>query len=191
MSTVAGLLKTLFRNRRPRPPRSRTLPAEQQQLETLENRLAMAVDIAFQTPTGGAGEEWLTILANAGSDAYVQRVASASNDLFIADNSSFGDREVVPNADTAFDNLYVFNGQRVERATSFANDETRFGVPIGYPAGAVSSMEFRFRDSVSTGELITGRVRLANGDPDITFTNDNGDGSFGPNFSLKLASPTK
>jgi len=151
----------------------------------------MAVDVAFETPLGGTGERWLTVVANDGSDAYFQMAATPTNDLFIADNASFAGRTVVEGIDNRVDNIYVYNGQVVERGRTFADDASRFGLPEGYPGLGTAGNSLTFimpSVGIDTTEAISGVLDLGNaGNQAVTFTNvdSDGDGEFEPNFTIQ------
>ncbi len=142
--------------------------------ESLETRLALAVDVAFQSPAGGA-EDWITIVANQGSDVFMQMVATPTRDLFVADNASFANRQFITGVDAAIDSIYVFNGQVVERSVNYAIN-TRYGLPEGYPFefGTEGSLQFLLpSEGVDWSEQVSGVIDLndASGNELIYFAN--------------------
>ena len=113
------LLESLFglatRLRKRTSKRVRRRVRTRRHLESLESRLAMAVDVIFQPDVPGR-ENWVTVLASEGDSVFVQEVSNSENDLFIANNSSFfpgGDfpRVEVENFSSRFDTLAVRSGK--------------------------------------------------------------------------------
>lgn len=141
---MINLLKKLFspaKAGRAKILRSSRLPIRS--VESLEPRLALAVDVAFQSPAGGGGngERWITVLANGQSDVYMEMVATPTGDLFVADNAGFVGRKEVAAIDSTVDNIYVYNGQLVSRNRTFVDNELRYGLPEGYPSATQDSVE--------------------------------------------------
>lgn len=137
-------------------------------IEPLEARLAMTLDLGFQTPSG-AGEEWVTVMVNQGSDAFLQMVASPTEDLLIADNSSFVSPYTISQVDATIDNVYVYNGQLLERRsfTGAVNQPAGpaadgFGLPIGYPllGNPIDKLYFTFPSAVDASGSVTSGVFL-------------------------------
>lgn len=188
------LVRRLFARKQNRTSRRLAQQRTVRQLELLERRLALAVDVAFATPQGGSGERWLTIVANDGSDAYLQMVATPTEDLIIADNASFAGRTVVEGVDARFDNIYVYNGRVVNRTLSFADDAHRFGLPVGYPGLGTAGNSLTFimpSVGIDTTEPITGVLNLGNAAGQVvTFTNvdSDGDGEFESAFTIQSGS---
>lgn len=163
---------------RRRPARAR----DGRGLEPLESRLAMAVDIGFMSPTVGTGvENWLTVVANEGSEVFMQRVATPTQDLFIADNGRFVDRDVIDNVDSKIDSIYVYNGVPVSRAVNYTGG---VGVPLGYPwlGGDQAEQELRFllpSQGIDFTETISGTLNLQDGSSNRILSFANGpDGNF-------------
>lgn len=122
-------------------------------LETLEKRLAMTLDVSFQSPLGGGVENWVTVVLDEGSDAYMQVAATQDRSLLIADNSTFTElRSGAPVFSVPIepvDAVFVYNGQSLTReafdyeyfeypdgnqtATVVVGDG--LGLPDSYPAG--------------------------------------------------------
>ena len=136
--------------------------------ESLERRLAMAVDLGFQIPDGD-GEEWVTVMVSDGSDAYLQMVATPTQDLLVADNSSFARPTLyaIENVNDNVDNVYVYNGQKVSRQSfedgTVGND--LFGLPAGYPdststAGKIKSLRFPLTADIDLSSAVNGTFFL-------------------------------
>lgn len=101
-----------------RNPRGRRCFAGQRSaVERLEHRLPMAVDV-FVPPSVGGQENWVTVLADDGSDVYVQQIANSTRDLYVADNAAFRNRAAeIPNFQSQYDLLRVAEGSVLRRAT--------------------------------------------------------------------------
>ena len=86
------------------------------QAETLEQRLAMAINI-FPV-TGEMSSPWTVITSDDASDVYVQQVATAVPNLLVADNASFNRndnfKEII--GINSLTSLYVTNGTKVDIA---------------------------------------------------------------------------
>lgn len=201
MFAVTGLVRQLFQKRR-RSRRGKERREAVRLVESLERRLALAVDVGFQAPVGGNGERWLTVLANGletdargnvaytngspsladnGSDVYLQMVATPTRDLLIADNASFANAKAVVSVDAQIDNIYLFNGQVVDRTVEFSKDDTiQFGTPRGYPslANQISRLYFSLpSEEIDLDEPIVGALDLGDGSgPTIAITNNGGAG---------------
>ena len=104
------------------------------QMEHLENRLALAVDVVIGP--SGAGEEWIAVVADEGSDVYLKKDATSRNELRIADNASFlTNLDPIEDIDD-FDSIYVFHGQRVEQQVTFPG-QPGFDPNVGFAANNV------------------------------------------------------
>lgn len=146
MSKKTSFLKKLF-NRVDRDGlRRRKSRRPEAQVEQLEKRIALAVDVVVGVQ-GGSGEQWLTVLANDGSDVYMQM---ASDDLLIADNSSFSNSrdafENIADVDTNYSTIYAYNGSLVDQQVKFASE---FGyspdiglLPTSYPDANTQELTF-------------------------------------------------
>ena len=100
------------RSRRPRGPMARR-PATCGQTERLEDRLAMAINIF---PAGGElGSPWAVIASDGGDDVYVQQVATAAQNLLVADNASFNNASQIVGIN-GLTTLYATNGTAVSVA---------------------------------------------------------------------------
>lgn len=127
-----------------------------QAVERLEARLALAVDVAFQSPASATADNWIVILADArqtpetlqtwniasdvGSDIFMEVVATPTEDLFVADNASFLNRQEIPSINSVTDEIFVYSGTNVRRdafvvdvsnglGTAFQRTSAFFGVP--------------------------------------------------------------
>jgi hypothetical protein len=83
------------------------------QAETLEQRLAMAINI-FPV-TGELSSPWTVITSDDASDVYVQQVATATQNLLVADNASFNNASQIIGIDSST-SLYATNGKGVDIA---------------------------------------------------------------------------
>lgn len=150
--------------------------------EALEKRQVLAVGVALGVPGDGG---WLTVIANQGSDVFMQMAATPSNDLFIADNSSFTDRITITGVDGAYDFIHVYGGDSIvgrafDPIYDPADPAATFGVPIGYPwlNGDAQAGDLFFVCQTFTIDLqepVTGTLDLNDGSPNDTiyFTNVN------------------
>ena len=136
-------------------------------IEQLENRIAFAVDVVFGAEANfdegsfEGKEQWMTILLDEGSDAYLKMDATPTNDLMIADNSSFFGESLatIQNVDTRINSIHVYNGSLVDRQVRFPSEEgysPDFGLlPTSYPtsgeslAFAINSREIDLNSPVS------------------------------------------
>ena len=99
-------------------------------IEQLENRIAFAVDVVFGAEANfdegsfEGKEQWMTILLDEGSDAYLKMDATPTNDLMIADNSSFFGESLatIQNVDTRINSIHVYNGSLVDRQVRFPSE---------------------------------------------------------------------
>lgn len=180
---MKNYLRQIFRRRPKWGRKNRAANQRARQIETLERRLALAVDIAFQTPMGGAGERWVTLVANYGSDVFAQIAATPTTDLFVADNAGFTEREVVPNINNSVDNIYVYNGQTSSRTRSFADNIFRYGLPSEYPSQVnpppVDGISFMLPTAaIDIAEPILGVLSLGDNGAPVRFENfdSNNDG---------------
>lgn len=194
----------LFRGRRLKSSARLRSPASRDQRlvslaptpEHLETRLALAVDVAFTTPTTGAGERWSTILVNEGSDAYMKMVATPQDSLFVADNASFANRQEIsgPNGFNAtVDTLNVFNGQTVTPVVGEASGST-FGMPVGYPwqRGDATAGDLQFvlpTQQMDFNELVEGVLDLNDGSANDRIVFDNLSGGVPSNTFRITAGP--
>jgi hypothetical protein len=186
------------------------------QPESLEIRLALAVTVIdYFSNLGGAGEEWLLINADArqqaanlatwnqvdevGSDIYMEVVATPTEDLFVADNASFLNRQEFRAVNSSTDTIYVYSGTPVRRdafATAITtNVSANFGVPElfsngggtgyqplpgngDYPWWGGNAPQLSFvlpAEAVDFTEPFRGSIDLGTGDSTtnvVTFTND-------------------
>lgn len=184
------MLFTRFRSRRRATCRVRS---EQRFAESLENRLAMAADLAFLTPSAGNGDQWGTVVVNDGDEAFLQVVSSQTRDLRIADNAGFFNPTYIGNVDGRIDDLYVYNGTVVERELSFRDDVSRFGLPVGYPTSSSPVNQIQFTlpsEGIDTGSRISGTIDLGDDGELIRFENTrNSAGNYTSNFQV-LSGPT-
>lgn len=178
---MKNLLRQIFRRRRKGRRNTRAASLRARVVETLERRFALAVDVAFQTPTNGVGEKWVTIVANYGSDVFTQVAATPTTDLFVADNAGFTSRDVVPSINSTVDNVYVYNGQTSSRIRSFADDVFRYGLPVGYPSKlnppAAGGISFMLPSAaIDVTEPVIGVLSLGDvGGSQVTFENFDSD----------------
>ena len=157
-------------------------------MEQLENRLALAVDIVFGP--SGAGEEWIAVVADEGSDVYLKKDATSRNELRIADNSSFvTNLDPIENIDD-FDSIYVFHGQRVEQQVTFPG-EPGFTPDLGllpttYDSPGTQDLTFVLNTrTLELDESVVGTIDLGDGaGGTFSFRNvdDNLDGDFSENI---------
>lgn len=184
--------------------------------ESLEKRLALAVNVIdYFSTLDGAGEEWLLVNADArqsaanlatwnqvsdvGSDIYMEVVATPTEDLFVADNASFLDRQEFRAVNSSTDSIYVYSGTPVRRdafaTTVTTNVSANFGVPElfsngggngyqplpgngDYPWWGGNTAQLSFvlpAEAVDFTEPFSGSIELGTGDPTtnvVTFTND-------------------
>lgn len=141
------------------------------QAERLEERLAMAVDV--YTPPSGGTTDWITVMANEGSDVYLTAVATSSNDLYVASNASFINRQVITNGNNALDEVHVYNGVD---STSLVDFEQQVGTVANYPwfNGVQGTLRFPLASSaIDFTRPITGQIDLNDGTANriISFTN--------------------
>lgn len=185
----------LFRGRRLKSSARLRSPASRDQRlvslaptpEHLETRLALAVDLVFETPNAGTGEVWSTFLTAPGDSVYLKTVSMPTETVFVADNASFNDR--IETRLNTNDNTYFYDGELVTRTQDFdppydATDPTlSFGLPVGYPwADAdVGRRDLQFVIPVnSTGLIwsdpaapISGSLELNDGSANDTIVFDN------------------
>ena len=188
MSKKTSFLKKLFNRVDRNSLRRRKSRRPEAHVEQLEKRIALAVDVVVGAE-GGAGEQWLSVLTNDGSDVYLKMDATPTNDLLIADNSSFmgGDASTVwgiGGVDSRFDSIYVYNGSMVDQQVKFPNDigySPDFGLlPTSYPTADTQELTFLLeseRVDVGSGTPVTGTIEL--GDEDETFLSLRNDGPNG------------
>ena len=186
MSKKTSFLQKLFNRADQDGLRRRKRRRPEAQVERLEKRIALAVDVVTGAG-GGAGEQWVTVLANDGSDVYLKMDATPTNDLLIADNASFVDSAsslvtAVEGADSRFDSIYVYNGSLVEQQVKFPNDTgytPDFGLlPTSYPTASTQELSFLINSEVVRQDRpITGSIQLGDEDQTvITFNNQGTDG---------------
>ena len=135
------------------------------QMEQLENRLALAVDVVFGP--SGTGEEWIAVLADEGSDIYIKKDATSRNELRIADNSSFvTNLDPIENIDD-LDSIYVFHGQRVEQQVTFPGEpgfNPELGLlPTTYESGSETLTFVLNTRSIRLDESVSGTIELGDG----------------------------
>ena len=166
MSKKTNFLKNLF-TRVGGDRRQRRDRRSKNHIEQLEGRIALAVDVVL-SPEGGGGEQWLTVLANNGSDVSMKMDATPTNDLRIADNSSFfGNIVPVASVDDRFDSIYVYNGNLVDQQVLFPNDtnySSGFGLlPTSYSEILSNNQELTFllnSRGLDESDPITGSIQL-------------------------------
>ena len=113
---ASGLAATRqpIETRRRRTARTKTQASKQLvagvQAEQLEQRLALAINI-FPV-TGDMSSPWTVITSDNADDVYVQQVATATQNLLVADNASFNNARQIIGIDTTT-SLYVTNGTAV------------------------------------------------------------------------------
>ena len=180
------LFKRLFHPVHSRKRAARHVRSEQRLAESLERRLAMAVDVAFVSPSEGDGDRWATLLVNEGDEAFMQVVSSQTLDLRVANNAGFFNSAFIRDVNQRVDDVYVLNGTVVERSVSFPDDANRFGLPIGYPTSSdiVERLQFTLpTESIDTRERITAELDLGDGGQPIRFENIQDDrGNFTAQF---------
>ncbi len=100
--------------------------------EQLEKRQMMAVEVFGDATLNGG---WLTIVAEGGDDVFIQKVATAPESLWVADNSSFANQITVGAIDS-LKSIFITSGtQRQESEVQFtgypmtAESITRFSLP--------------------------------------------------------------
>jgi len=161
--------------------------------EQLEKKQLLAVDIAMLAPNPGG---WVTIVADNGSDVFVQMAATEPRSLLIADNASFQPRFEVPSFNENFESLYVYHGTVVDRS-AFApvydpNDPLQtFGVPQGYPwlAGDPQQRDLFFvmqTEVIDWTEPVVGSLDLNDGTPNDTIFFTNLDPAGTPTTTLRI-----
>lgn len=130
------LLSGLFSRKADEPRSRRQLRRGQsigaRQLEQLEQRLAMAINVYVPQ---GAGAQWAVIASDGGDDVYMQQAATSPQNLLIADNGSFNNAQSIANIN-ALTTVYATNGTNTNvfgvpantqgsgRTTSFVLDRT-------------------------------------------------------------------
>ncbi len=135
-------------------------------MEQLENRLALAVDVVIGP--SGAGEEWIAVVADEGSDVYLKKDATSRNELRIADNASFlTNLDPIEDIDD-FDSIYVFHGQRVEQQVTFpvgpGFDPNVGLLPTTYDSPGKEALTFVLNArTLDTGESVDGTIDLGDG----------------------------
>ncbi|MDB4365464.1 hypothetical protein N9Z08_00910 [Pirellulales bacterium] len=150
-------------------------------MEQLENRLALAVDIVFGP--SGAGEEWIAVVADEGSDIYIKKDATSRNELRIADNSSFvTNLDPIENIDD-LDSIYVFHGQRVEQQVTFPREpgfDSNVGLlPTTYDSPGSEKLTFVLNTrTIELDESVSGTIALGDaGGGTFSFRNVDADGN--------------
>jgi len=122
------LLSGLFSRKADEPRSRRKLRRGQsigdRQLEQLEQRLALTIDV-FTPSTAAANTvaPWAVIVSDNADNVYVQQVASAPDNLLIADNSSFLNPTGIANVN-GFTSVYATNGTTTFVPTDVAANET-------------------------------------------------------------------
>ena len=135
-------------------------------MEHLENRLALAVDVVIGP--SGAGEEWIAVVADEGSDVYLKKDATSRNELRIADNASFlTNLDPIEDIDD-FDSIYVFHGQSVEQQVTFPGQpgfDPNVGLlPTTYDSPGNVQLTFVLNArSLDTDESVDGTIDLGDG----------------------------
>jgi len=113
--------------------------------ELLEKRLAMAIDV-FTVPISSTAQNWSVVVASEGDDVFLQHAATPTDDLFIADNSSFLNRVAeIPGFNDTYDDLIVSQGEVINLSGASSggavwntypyapennNDELEFNIPL-------------------------------------------------------------
>ena len=142
------------------------------QAESLERRLAMAIDI-FPV-AGEMTSPWAVITSDNADDVYVQQVATASQNLLIADNASFSNPGTIIGVDS-LTSLYVTNGTAVG-VGGVMPAETGAGTTTNHLLS--HSVEFDANGNVD--DLVAGQVTYAGNQWSFT----NGGGGNGLAFTL-------
>lgn len=182
MSKKTSLLKRLFFRKNNNSLYRAKKHRQSSHIEQLENRIAFAVDVIFGAEANAnvdnvVTEQWMTILLDNGSDAFLKMDATPTNDLRIADNASFvGDSlNTVPNVDSRVNSIHVYNGSLVDRQVKFPSESgysADFGLlPTSYPSGESLSFVINSR-VIDEGNPITGTITLGDeAGTEIEFTN--------------------
>jgi len=181
-----GGLSRKRRGGRRRRVRGRVLAAG----EALEPKQLLSVNIALQAPhaPGGSGG-WLTVVANEGSDVYMQMAATEPRSLLIADNASFQPRIDIPSIDILYSDVHVYHGQIITPAAfnpiyDPADPLLTFGVPVGYPwlNGDAQDGDLFFvtqTEAIDWTEPVLGSLDLNDGTPNDTIFFSNVDPATG------------
>jgi hypothetical protein len=119
---LSGLFSRKSGEPRSRHLRRRGLEAGVRQLERLEQRLAMAINLFTPSTASGSVAPWAVIVSDSADDVYVRQIASAPDNLLIADNSSFLNPRTLVNVN-AFTSVYATNGTPTS-VSSVRSDET-------------------------------------------------------------------
>jgi hypothetical protein len=161
--------------------------------ETLERKQLLAVDIAIQTPNPGG---WITVVADQGSDVFMQMAATEPRSLLIADNASFQPRFEIPNVNALYDDIHVYHGTIVNRSafSPIYNPNVpaqTFGVPVGYPwlNGDVQERDLFFvmqTEAIDWTEPVVGSLDLNDGTPNDTIFFTNVDLAGNPTVTFRI-----
>jgi len=128
---LSGLFSRKADEARSRRPHRRGQSIGDRQLEQLEQRLAMAINVITpSTAAAGTVAPWAVIVSDNADDVYVRQVATAPDNLAIANNSSFL-------ASTEIPNINGFTTVAYENGTVTA-------VPGDVPANETASFETRY-----------------------------------------------
>ena len=151
------------RRRKGRGASGRRRDAATGAVETLEQRLAMAVAHFAQAASGAITSGWVTLISDGGDDMYAQQISPASPgqtdyvpSLIYANNASFLDRGEVANIQT-YSTVFATNG-------SFGNNVELLGSiqsSNGYPFVQLGSFNSHFvlgHDDIDPNEPITGTI---------------------------------
>lgn len=143
--------------------------AEKFHAETLEQRLALAVEVFAQpsyTPIGSnsAVPGWVTVIGDASDDIYMQQLATAPQSLIVADNSSFLDPRSVPGIDAGYATIFVTNGQGRSDSGLLADNSPLYSATGGNRTrfalqSAPIASDLQGTASVDPQFLVTGTLR--------------------------------
>jgi hypothetical protein len=144
---LSGLFTRKSDEARTRRPHRRGDAEATRQLERLEPRIALTIDLfAPSTARAGTLAPWRVIISDTADNVYVQQTASAPDNLMIADNSSFienaNSREISDINGTAngLQAVYATNGTRtfVESTDLVSGATPDLSLPVdGTPGGMV------------------------------------------------------
>jgi hypothetical protein len=79
-------------------------------IEKLESRLAMAINVYAPATASGSAAPWAVIASDDADDVYIQQIAGNTENLFIADNSSFLNVQNISSVNQRITTLYATNG---------------------------------------------------------------------------------
>ena len=185
MSKKTSLLKRLFFRNKINSLHRKKSRRQISHIEQLENRIAFAVDVIFGAEAEAndfdGTEQWMTILLDDGSDAYLKMDATPTNDLRIGDNPSFvGDNSIsVPSVDSRVNSIHVYSGSLVDRQVKLPSESgysTDFGLlPTSYPSGDSLSFVLNSRE-IDLNTPTRGTIKLGDeAETEIEFSNAEGD----------------